>query len=593
MALKRGGRYLPSPTFTAILDKWLNHYRQQNSLGRLDDAISELEIQASVGRSVIQKCRGTPSPVNPDYFLRIAAAIGVTPEVWVHYTITQAEVEEDTPSHMIPISESVTRDVRRVLCREQRLTGFFYGRRDILEGLKAFFTGTNGAGRRKVAAVTGFGGEGKTSIALRYAYENKEEYKYAFFVRVDGIDGVTEAYADILAVIAEDTAIPDKTRTTYQQALAAYGADKREAGWVTRALKEWMQTAEQFLIVFDNADFCNAEVREKVSKSLIDASISLTEREQELARGIEGQMTEDEFAEFLPEESKGHFLLTSRISKFTSRLTNVRCFYLEYQSWDAAEEFLVARGTAGVVAGLKVLAQGEKTAVENIVTTLGRLPLALEQAGAFIHTSTRYETDRKGRFEWYNAALERTKQRQGHTMEIVEGGTPTEGDYHSSVALTYDISREAIRAEQHAGMSTGEAALCALSLYSFLNPDDLFPELLTGAVNTVSTNAEGLPTDAEDLLLPLFRLFVACQALSAEDTEAEEVGKAIAATNAPLQRYSLLEFDTVGWTYRMHRVLQDVVRSKMNADERKNWTVRSLGVLDGIWNALPETNNAA
>src|SRR5260370_20425508 len=121
--------------------------------------------------------------------------------------------------------------------------------------------------------------------------------------------------------------------------------DVADQGLVVAAVKRWLASNKDWLLILDNAD------------------------DLELA------------ADFMPLASSGHILLTTR-AQSTGAIANS----LEVEKMQQAEGALLLLRRAKKLAADALLEQApapERSLAEAIVTELGGLPLALDQAGAY------------------------------------------------------------------------------------------------------------------------------------------------------------------------------------------------------------------
>ena len=161
--------------------------------------------------------------------------------------------------------------------------------------------------------------------------------------------------------------------------------------------------------------------------------------------------------------------------------------------------------------------QDDQVSAKALATETGRLPLALEQAGAYIKESGITLSGYLTRFRKYQA-------------EMLKRGKPV--DYLDTVATTWNISFQAVKAKSQAGADL-------LVLCSFLAPDDIPRSLIAGG-------AEHFPE-------PL-------ASVAADELELD-------CAMAELRRYSLITGD--GDSFSMHQLVQMVVRSRLTKDEHK------------------------
>lgn len=208
---------------------------------------------------------------------------------------------------------------------------------------------------------------------------------------------------------------------------------------------------------------------------------------------------------FLPQGNAGHTLVTSRNPNWRGVAQPLSVKVLERQ---ASVDFL-----------LKRTGQKDEAAAAQLAEELGDLPLALEQAGAYIEETGSRIADYLKLFRSRHAEL--LKRRSASA------------DYADTVATTWDLSFAEV-------LKTAPAAVDLLNLFAFLAPDNIPRELLShkDALN------DSLKTAVEDGLM---------------------LDHAVAA----LRKYSLLE--ATGEAFSVHRLVQAVVRERLSDDERKSW----------------------
>ena len=260
---------------------------------------------------------------------------------------------------------------------------------------------------------------------------------------------------------------------------AALGLPKTDSpDQAVNAVKGWLGQNRKWLLIFDNAQDPDALNR------------------------------------FLPQGGGGHVLITSRNPNWGG-LAKV----LPVEVFEPAEavDFIFRRTN-----------QDDQASAEALARETGRLPLALEQAGAYIKESGIKLSDYLVRFRKNRA-------------EILKRGKPT--NYLDTVATTWNISFQAVRTKSMAGADL-------LVLCSFLAPDDI-PRSM------IAAGAEHFP-----------------EPLASAVAEELELDSAM----TELRRYSLIT--GVGDNFSMHQLVQVVVRSWLTKDELKKWSAASLNLLN-------------
>ncbi len=260
-------------------------------------------------------------------------------------------------------------------------------------------------------------------------------------------------------------------------------ADEADQRLVGRAVRDWLGRNAKWLLVFDNA------------------------------------RTRSEVREYLPQGSTGHVIITSRDRDWSGLASPLQ---VREMPRNESVQFL-----------LKRTSQNDSEAADKLAQALGDLPLALEQAGAYI--------DATG--QTLPAYLELF--RAHHARLLARGATST--DYPDSVATTWDISFAEVRRQ-----SPHSEPL--INLLAFFAPDDIPLDIITAG-------AEHLP-----------------EPLNTAVTDPITLDEAI----APLRRYSLIERD--GQMLSLHRLVQTVVRDRLDEDDKKTWASAAVGLVN---NAFP------
>lgn len=249
------------------------------------------------------------------------------------------------------------------------------------------------------------------------------------------------------------------------------------------AARRWLEHSSGWLLVFDNV--------------------------QE-AGDIEG---------YIPRSGRGHIIITSR-SPAWGGVAEV----LQVNEFDRADsvEFL-----------LKRTRQEDREAADQLAAELGDLPLALEQAGAYIEEVGISIAD-------YLELFRSTRP------EILRRGKPS--GYTETVALTFELSLRKVRERSN-------AAADLMQLFAFLSPDDIPRSLLIDGVDE-------LPPSRREVV-----------------SNKIEFNDAIAA----LRRYSLIEISSSGDMYSVHRLVQAVVQDMMTADQQKVWAEIALKLVNSSY----------
>ena len=248
---------------------------------------------------------------------------------------------------------------------------------------------------------------------------------------------------------------------------------------IIKAVKHWLEQHPKWLLVFDNAKD-RAEVRK-----------------------------------YIPRGETGHVLVTSRNVNWRGTATPLDVKVLERKE---SVDFL-----------LKRTGYTDREAADALADALGDLPLALEQAGAYMDATRRSLSD----------YLKMFTDRKNELWE--RAGPPT--DYRNTVATTWNIAFDEV-------MQLSSSGADLLNLCAFLAPDDIPVELLNSGVQ----------------YLPESLAAVAGDPLAFDDAV------------DPLRRYSLVEITAE--SISVHRLVQAVTRDGLDEDEKKKWAEIAVRIVD-------------
>jgi hypothetical protein len=205
-----------------------------------------------------------------------------------------------------------------------------------------------------------------------------------------------------------------------------------------QAVKQWLEHNNDWLLIVDNAD-----------------NLALAE-------------------EFLPTGGRGYILLTTR-----AQALGVLAEGINVEKMDTEEGMLLLLRRAKVLTKEAPLAQAseiDRAAAKNIVKSMDGLPLALDQAGAYIE-----ETQCS-----VSAYLDSYQKRQAELLKR-RGGTGKE--HPEPVATTWSLSFEQV--ERHNQMAADLLCVCA-----FLASDAIPEDLLLKGASELGGNIQPLTTDA-------------------------------------------------------------------------------------------------
>jgi tetratricopeptide (TPR) repeat protein len=321
-------------------------------------------------------------------------------------------------------------------------------------------------------AVHGTGGIGKTSLAVEYAYRHRARFEVVWWVRAAEPASLVGDYAALAGV------------------LGLAEADRADQQMAALAVRRWLEDHDRWLLVLDNA------------------------QAPETPTGLDPPL--GRLVDLIPQVVHGQALITTRDARWKRAATLAE---LDLFTPEEAVRFLLARSGS----------EDEQAAAE-VAELLGWLPLALEQAGAYVREagiSLASYLDRLRRFP--EVALAK--------------GEPRDHDPADTVAVTWQVSLEQVRAVA--------GALGLLEVCAFLSPDDIPRDL-------VAQPADPPPTDVE---------------LAALATDPFALDEAVTA----LRRYGLVKASEEALA--IHRLLQRVVRAGLDPDvaaDRAGLAVRLL-----------------
>lgn len=370
----------------------------------------------------------------------------------------------------------------------QRRNLYFTGREDAITYLRDTFMVKKTGVVLPICAVNGLGGIGKTQVAVEYAYRYAGDYETVLWARADSYQSLT---ADYVAFAQADLLnLPEK-------------ADPEQARVVV-AVKRWLQQHKAWFLILDNAD--------------------------------DIEMVYD----FIPTRGEGHVLLTTR-----SQATGPGMKSFELVKMGREEGALLLLRRAKIIAGdaqLEVASASERAGAEAICAMLDGLPLALDQAAAYIEENQSGLEGYQRLYQTYRTSL------------LQRRGIFSRRDYPQSVAATWSLSFAQLEQADDA------APADLLRLCAFLYPDAIPEAMIVAGADDQSA---GLQCFAEPLLLD------------------DAIGT--------LRRYSLLRRNAETKMLTIHRLVQTVLKDAMDKEAHRAWAERSVRVVS---RAFPEVEFA-
>lgn len=343
------------------------------------------------------------------------------------------------------------------VCLEYFLVPFdrnpmFQGRESVLERIRIDLLLTMPRRYNHRLALHGLGGIGKTQIALEYAYRYRSDYKYVFWLHAGER---TSIISDLATVARQSKCIPIKEESQLEV--------------IALQVLKWLNNQEKCLIVLDNLD---------------DVSV---------ARGL------------LPTlESDCHVLLTTRdpdVKKIPSEGIEIT-------------ELSEADATQLLIQLSKFQPNTESISqATHIVQELGALPLAIDQASAFIKILG---------FANFLTAFHSSK------LQFLKVCPDGNSEYPMSLFATWSLGLERLSSN----------AIELAELLAFMNPDEILVEFLEAG----------------------------CLGLSVNMMQIIENKFVFAAALRELSSSSFIKLRDCGAKISMHRLVQCVIRERLMED---------------------------
>ena len=348
----------------------------------------------------------------------------------------------------------------------------FMGREAELERLGERLQKSGEVAVTQTVALHGLGGVGKTQLAVEYTWKHLGGYEAVLWVRADSPQTLEASLAGLAGVLS----LPE--------------VSVKEQDVQTEAVLRWLKGHKRWLLIADNADT------------------------DEAARALRDR---------LGPNLGGHVLITSRLGHWP---INIAHLSLEVLLPDDAARYLQDRvAKEGQHAG-------DETAAQKLAEELGFLPLALEQAAAFV-------IELRWSFDKYRLRLRKLLDRHR------EGATR----YPASVAKTWNITLERLN----------PLARALLRFAAWFGPDAM-PRGIFSADPTIFL--EGLGESIKDLDLAI----------------EEALGE--------LARFSLIRLTTE--TVSVHRLLQVVEQDSLTKEECARWLEWAVRLFNAFASGSPD-----
>jgi tetratricopeptide (TPR) repeat protein len=355
----------------------------------------------------------------------------------------------------------------------------FTGREKILQQIADTFQQGQITALSQTQAISGLGGIGKTQTVIEYAYQHHQDYEAVLWTLADTRESLISGYVAIAGLLK----LPEK--------------NEKDQTITLKAVLRWLTTHSKWLLILDNAD-------------------NLT-----MAR------------EFLPSAFSGHILLTTRAQAMGRLAHRIE---VDTMPSDIGALFLLRRASLiAPAAPLEDAPASDIATAKEICAELGGLPLALDQAGAYIEETQCSLFDYKKIYGIRRADLLK-----------VRGGLVD--DHPKSVATTWSLSFEQLEQKN-------PAAADLLRFCAFLHPDAIPEEIITAGAGHLGPVLQ--PVAADPLLL----------------------NNAIAA----LGTYSLISRDATEKTLSIHRLVQVVLKDAMDEATQREWAQRAVLAVNEVF----------
>ncbi len=353
----------------------------------------------------------------------------------------------------------------------------------MLERLRAALTAyTHPIAISQPQAISGLGGIGKTQLAIEYAYRYRTNYSAVFWVRAESTDLLTSDFLTIAVLLG----LPEHSEQDQHK--------------IVSAVLRWLDTHQGWLLILDNTNHL------------------------ETARP------------FIPSAGHGHVLLTTRAFSTGTIAGRIE---LETMTVEEGMHFLLRRiKSAWTNTPLEKISESVWSLTRTVVEALDGLPLALDQAGAYIEETG---TGLRDYLKLYRARRQRLLRTRGQDTT----GHP------EPVATTWSLSLEKIK-------QTNPAAAELLCLLALLHPDSI---------------PESMIVEAAAELGPILE-----PALREEFDFNEAIGE--------LHKYSLIKRDPEKKMLVIHRLVQAVIWDGMDSETQRQWAERTVRSINRVFPAV-------
>jgi hypothetical protein len=334
----------------------------------------------------------------------------------------------------------------------------FIGRAQFLQTLKEKLSDVIPRHDNYRIALYGMGGIGKTQCALGYVYANRDVYDRIYWISAVNKSSLLSGYQDIAKA----------ARLVFQNASPIE---------IANAVLSWLRQQQSWLLVIDNLD------------------------DIQVANGL------------LPENnSQNHTIITTR----NPNAEGIPAEPLAVPLLDA-DDSIDLLSTLSKIA-VQANSPEERQAAE-IVQKLGYLPLAIEQAAAYVREVT---AD-------FSAFLEEYERNHKKLHMWVPDGNR---QYPNSIATTWSMSFSLLP----------KYPARLLRLFSFLNPDGILIAFLASGAEALEDGLQHIIFDQVEMATALLEL----------------------------EKFSLIKWDRPNKSITIHRLVQMVITDEMSNEESRS-----------------------
>lgn len=370
----------------------------------------------------------------------------------------------DSPSPVEEHKTAPTQVMAKLINLPERNELFFTGREKVLKDLVKLFD-TN---KPVKYAVSGLSGMGKTELVLEYCYLYADKYQFVLWAN------------------AEKQEVLDLSYLNISKGLALPQIQTQDSKEVILAVKAWLATHPNWLLVLDNLESQTINFLNKLD-------------------------------DYLPAQHQGHILITT-VANTLGRFAQT----IPLDKMDTKDSVLLLLKRSTQIDSIDATHKSNQptyVAAQQIATEMDGLPLAIDQAGAYIQSNS---ISLESYLTLYKNAKDATKLRK------IRGNNT---DTHLSVSATFSMAFDKVKPKS-------AIAIQILQTCSLLSPE-LIPEEIFSKAGSLVANELRVLVD-EPLIL----------------NEAIEI----------LLGYSLIKREPNNKTLSIHHLVQAVMLDSMEEE---------------------------